>query len=65
LRAAIPVQPFHADVYLRAFAGVTQARASIGRYLSFCNGKRPHSSPGGKTPDQACINLAVPIPAAA
>ena len=28
-------------VYLRAYAGVTQARASIGRYLSFYNRKRP------------------------
>jgi putative transposase len=53
------------EVYLRAYAGVTQARASIGRYLSFYNGKRPHSSLGGKTPDQAYINLATPIPAAA
>jgi putative transposase len=53
------------EVYLRAYAGVTQARASIGRYLSFYNGKRPHSSLGGKTPDQAYINLAAPIPAAA
>ena len=41
------------EVYLRAYAGVAQARASIGRYLSFYNGKRPHSSLGGKTPDQA------------
>jgi len=53
------------EVHLRACVGVTQARASIGRYLSFCNGKRPHSPPGDKTPDQACINLATPIPAAA
>ena len=53
------------EVYLRAYAGVTQARASIGRYLGFYNGKRPHSSLGGKTPDQAYINLATPIPAAA
>ena len=42
-----------------------QHLASIGRYLSFYNGKRPHSSLGGKTPDQAYINLATPIPAAA
>jgi len=53
------------EVYLRAYAGVTQARASIDRYLRFYNGKRPHSSLGGKTPDQAYINLATPIPAAA
>ena len=38
---------------------------SIGRYLSFYNGKRPHSSLGGKNPDPAYINLATPILAAA
>ena len=53
------------EVYLRAYTGVAEARASIGRYLGFYNGKRPHSSLGGKTPDQAYINLATPIPAAA
>jgi putative transposase len=53
------------EVYLRAYAGVAEARASIGRYLGIYNGKRPHSSLGGKTPDQAYINLATPIPAAA
>jgi putative transposase len=53
------------EVYLRAYAGVAEARASIGRYLGFYNGKRPHSSLGGKTPDLAYINLATPIPAAA
>ncbi|MGA7297279.1 MAG: IS3 family transposase [Rhodanobacteraceae bacterium] len=53
------------EVYLRAYTGVAAARASIGRYLGFYNGKRPHSSLGGKTPDQAYINLATPIPAAA
>jgi putative transposase len=41
------------EVYLQAYAGVAQARASIGQYLTFYNGKRPHSSLGGKTPDQA------------
>ena len=53
------------EVYLRAYTGVAEARASIGRYLSFYNGKRPHSSLGGKSPDQAYINMATPILAAA
>jgi putative transposase len=53
------------EVCLRADVGVAAARAATGRYLGFCNGKRPHSSPRGKTPDQAYINLATPIPAAA
>ena len=53
------------EVYLRAYASVSEARASIGRYLSFYNGTRPHSSLGGQTPDQAYLNQLTPIPAAA
>jgi putative transposase len=41
------------EVYLRAYGGVSEARASIGRYLSFYNGRRPHSSLASRTPDQA------------
>jgi putative transposase len=41
------------EVYLRAYDGVSQARSSIGRYLDFYNGRRPHSSLDGLTPDQA------------
>lgn len=41
------------EVYLRAYDSVGDARASIGRYLGFYNGKRPHSSHGGRTPDRA------------
>ena len=41
------------EVYLRAYDSVAEARASIGRYLDFYNRKRPHSSLGGRTPDQA------------
>ncbi len=40
------------EVYLRAYGGVSEARASIGRYLTFYNGRRPHSSLGARTPDQ-------------
>ena len=39
--------------YLRAYDGVSEARSSIGRYLDFYNGRRPHSSLDGATPDQA------------
>ncbi len=53
------------EVYLHAYASVAEARASIGRYLGFYNGRRPHSSLGGQTPDQAYTNLATPIPTAA
>ena len=41
------------EVYLRAYDSVAEARASIGRYLSFYNGKRPHSSLDARTPDLA------------
>jgi putative transposase len=41
------------EVYLRAYESVSQARGSIGRYLDFYNGRRPHSSLDGATPDQA------------
>ena len=33
--------------------GVSEARASIGRYLEFYNRRRPQSSLDGVTPDQA------------
>jgi hypothetical protein len=32
------------EVYLRAYETVSEARHSIGRYLDFYNGRRPHSS---------------------
>src|SRR5438876_5471393 len=41
------------EVYLRAYESVFEARTSIGRYLDFYNGRRPHSSLDGTTPDQA------------
>ena len=41
------------EVYLRAYDSVSEARASIGRYLDFYNQRRPHSSLDGMTPDQA------------
>ena len=47
------------EVYLRAYDSVSEARASIGRYLTFYNGRRPHSSLDGSTPDQAYFN---PLP---
>ena len=53
------------EVYLRAYASVSEARASIGRYFGFYNGTRPHSSFGGQTPDQVYANQPTPIPAAA
>jgi putative transposase len=52
------------EVYLRAYDSVAEARASIGRYLSFYNGKRPHSSLDARTPDQAYFGTP-PLAAAA
>jgi putative transposase len=52
------------ELHLRAYGGVSEARASIGRYLGFYNGTRLHSSLDGQTPDQAYLNQPTPIPAA-
>ena len=52
------------EVYLRAYDSVSEARASIGRYLSFYNSRRPHSSLDGITPDQAYFN-SLPLRSAA
>ena len=52
------------EVYLKAYDNVSVARASIGRYLGFYNGRRPHSSLDGTTPDQAYFTL-LPIRMAA
>jgi len=41
------------EVYLRAYDSVGEAQQSISRYLDFYNGRRPHSSLDGMTPDQA------------
>ena len=41
------------EVYLHAYDSVGEARNSIGRYLDFYNGRRPHSSLDGATPDHA------------
>nr|WP_245840809.1 IS3 family transposase [Puniceibacterium sediminis] len=53
------------EVYLRAYASVSEARAGIGRYLGFYNSRRPHSSLDGKTPDQAYFNQPMSEAAAA
>jgi putative transposase len=47
------------EVYLKAYGSVSEARASIGRYLAFYNGRRPHSSLDRRTPDQAYF---IPLP---
>ena len=38
------------EVYIRAYDSVPKARSSIGRYLQFYNGRRPHSALDRCTP---------------
>ena len=44
------------EVYLHAYESVSQARASIDRYIDFYNTTRPHSSLRDHTPDQVYFN---------
>ncbi len=44
------------EVYLRAYAGGTEARAGIGRYFGFYNGERPHQALGYSTPAEVFLN---------
>ncbi len=54
----------HEEVYLHTYASVAEARAGLGRYLNFYNGRRPHSSLGARTPDRVYFTQA-PLLAAA
>jgi putative transposase len=47
------------EVYLTAYEDVPEARRSIGRYIDFYNGRRPHTALDRRTPDQAYFN---PLP---
>lgn len=53
------------EVYLKAYENVPQARREIGKYITFYNTKRPHSSLDGHTLDQVYFNVLKPIPVAA
>ena len=52
------------EVYLRAYDTVSEARASLARYVEFYNSRRPHSSIDDHTPDEAYFGLQ-PMKAAA
>ena len=52
------------EVYLRAYDTVSDARASLGRYIAFYHARRPHSSLDRQTPDRAYFNR-LPLLAAA
>jgi putative transposase len=47
------------EVYLKAYDDVPEARRSLGRYLEFYNGRRPHTALDRRTPDQAYFD---PLP---
>jgi putative transposase len=44
------------EVYLHAYASVSEARDRIGQYIQFYNATRPHSSLKALTPDQVYFN---------
>ena len=44
------------EVYLHAYASVSEARERIGKYIWFYNSIRPHSSLKALTPDQVYFN---------
>jgi putative transposase len=50
------------EVYLRAYDSVSDARASLGRYLDLYNRRRPHSSLDDMTPDQAYFGMQSLLP---
>jgi putative transposase len=52
-------------VYLKAYDGVSAARADIGPYLEWFNTHRAHSSLNGATPQQAYLNLSPKLEQAA
>ncbi len=39
------------EIYLHAYDSVSQARAGIGKHITFYNQRRPHTEHGGETPD--------------
>ena len=53
------------EIYLHAYTNVLEARVGIGKYITFYNERRPHSSLAEKAPDQAYFIQTKPIPVAA
>lgn len=46
-------------VHLHAFETGSEARAGIGRWMSYYNAERPHSALGGRTPNKAHADPAI------
>ena len=53
------------EVYLRAYESVSEAKFHLGRYVTFYNERRPHSSLDGRTPDHVYFTSLPPLAAAA
>ncbi len=53
------------EVYLRAYDSVSHAKASLSRYLTSYNQRRPHTALDRLTPDQVYFNQPLPLPKAA
>jgi len=53
------------EVYLRAYETVSEAKQHLGRYVTFYNERRPHSSLDGRTPDHVYFTSLPPLAAAA
>jgi putative transposase len=51
------------EVYLHAYASVSEAKDGIGKYIAFYNGMRPHSTLDGRTPDTVYFSSAADVAA--
>jgi putative transposase len=52
------------EVYIKAYANVSEARSSLARYFAFYNTRRPHQGLDGRPPDRAyCSNQQLPAAA--
>ena len=49
-------------VYLHAWETGSETRAGIKRWMDFYNAERPHSTLGGRTPDEAYDGRAMTVP---
>ena len=49
------------EVYLKAYDSVSEARSSIGKYLDFYNGRRPHRALTAPHPIKPTQRTAIPL----
>ena len=48
--------PKYECVYLHAWETGSQARAGVGRWITFYNHQQTHAAPGGQQPAAVCFN---------